>query len=294
MALETQWLTISPVLFTSNGTQFGVVTVSDTVNFKDKQVVYIKSNTVPVKQFQIKRVLSNTQFIVGPVDNKVSPTDYSDISAYLVADGASIGAAEQDKLAKPSSQNQWFAVYESTPTNAVRTIPIDPYGNLIGPDNPLPVAFDGTISVGQVEIKGSPSGDLLNVNADGSINVNIVETPVTGQIVKNIYNEANSVASGSTTTIVQYTVPLGITISILYRISVSGENIAKYTVFYNGTLIDTRRTYYGSSLSEYFEFTTGTANGFSLNPGDTITVKVLHNRPYVGDFEGRIQVLEIS
>ena len=121
-----------------------------------------------------------------------------------------------------------------------------------------------------------------------------MSAPVSGNVVKNVYNEANAVVSGATTVLVQYTVPGFITNSVLQRISVSGENIAEFTVFVNGTQIDTRRTFLGSSLSEYFEFITGTNNGFTLMPSDALVVKVLHNRPYVGDFEGRIQVLEIS
>jgi hypothetical protein len=141
---------------------------------------------------------------------------------------------------------------------------------------------------------GNTSGKLLTINPDGSINATIVEKPSTGEVVKNIYSEANSVASGLTTTLVTYTVPGSLTTSIVQRISVSGENIAKFTVFVNAVKIDTRRTFFGDSLSEYFEFTTGSSDGFALNPSDTVVVKVLHNRPSVGDFEARLQVLEIA
>lgn len=144
-----------------------------------------------------------------------------------------------------------------------------------------------------VEIKGT-NGNIIEPNPDGSINVNVVSVPAIGNVVRNIYSEANAVPSGVTTTVATYTVSGALTESVLERVSVSGDNIAMFTVFVNATQIDTRRTYFGGSLNEYFEFTTGTSNGYVLTPGDVLTVRVLHNRPTLGDFEGRIQVLEIT
>ena len=131
------------------------------------------------------------------------------------------------------------------------------------------MAFDGTVSIGDVHILGpAPDNNELIVNNDGSINVNVVETPIAGNTVKNIYNEVNAVVSGAITTLVQYTVPI-ITGSILYRVSVSGENIAKYMLFVNSVQIDTRRTYYGSSLSDI--------SNLSLVPiMDSLLVRVIY------------------
>lgn len=293
MALEKRLLAIAPVLLTANGTSLGLVTVADTLNFKDKQAVFLQSNTVAATAYQIKRVLSNTQFIVGPLDNNLNPNNYCNISQFLTSESATVGAPEQDKSALPKETDHYFAIYESSPVNADRIIPVDPYGNLIGQDNPLPVSFDGTISVGQVEIKGSPSGDLLNVNSDGSINVNVVETPITGQTVKSIYNQVLNVVSGVSTQLISYTVPAGYT-AVLERISVSGENIARYDVLYNSDAFDTRRTMFGGDLTSDFDYTTGSSNGFTLNSGDNLIIQVLHNRPYTGTFNARLQILEIS
>lgn len=144
-----------------------------------------------------------------------------------------------------------------------------------------------------VEVIGT-NGNIIEPNADGSLNVNVVSVPTVGNVVRNIYSEANAVSSGIMTTVVSYTVSGALTESVLERISVSGDNIAMFTVFVNATQIDTRRTYFGGSLNEYFEFTTGTSNGYVLTPGDVLTIKVIHDRPTLGDFEGRIQVLEIT
>jgi hypothetical protein len=292
MAVEKKWLAVPATPFTADGTQFGVVTIADTNGFKVKGDAYIAASGLPLLQVQIQRVISSTTLIVGHPGTTPQPNHFINISAYTVVSGAVIGFPEQDKN-KIKADDIDQAVYEADPTVAIRVIPVDPYGALVGPDNPLPVAFDGTITVGEVEIKGSPSGDLLNVNADGSINVNIVESPVTGQTVRSFYNQVVNIVEGVETTLVSYTVPPGYT-AVLERASVSGENIARYDVLYNSALFDTRRTMFGGDLTSDFDYTTGTSNGLVLNAGDNIIIQVLHNRPYVGTFNARLQVLEIA
>lgn len=291
MAFERTIAAVPPRAFTADGTQFGVVTVADTIGFKVKAEVVLNATGLPPLSLQVKRVLSNTQLIVGP-NGKISPNDFKDISAYTVALGASIQAQEQNKVNIPDVDH-YKAIYEMDPTVADRVIPVDPYGNLYGPDNPIPVIFDGTIEASVVEIKGSPSGDLLNVNADGSINVNIIETPVSGQTVRSIYNQVLTVAAGSTTTLVTYTVPIGYT-AVLERANASGDNIGRYDVLYNSAPFDTRRTMFGSDLTTDFDYTTGTSNGLILNSGDVVLIQVTNPRPTAAAYNARIQVLEIA
>jgi hypothetical protein len=172
MAVEKNWLAVPATALTADGTQFGVVTIADTNGYKVKGYAYISAAGQPTQQLQIQRVLSSTQLILGNLGTSPQPNNYVNLSAYTVVSGATIGFPEQPKnKIKPDDIEQ--ATYEADPTVAVRVIPVDPWGDLVGSDNPLPVTFDGTISIGQVEIKGSPSGDLLNVNADGSIDVNL-------------------------------------------------------------------------------------------------------------------------
>jgi hypothetical protein len=293
MAFEKNWAAVSPQAFTADGNIFGQITLANTAGFRVKQSAYLKNTAGATLPVQVKRVLSSTTLVVGLIDNNIASWKPLDISTWTVASGAVIGAESQDKKANPSPDDHYRAVYEADPVVADRVIFVDQYGNFYDANNPLPIAFDGTISIGDVVIHGT-NGNTIEPNADGSINVNIINTPVAGNTVVNRYAEANAVVSGATTTVVQYTLPLIKTSGVLQRISVSGENIAKWTVFINAAQIDTRRTFYGSSLSEYFEFITGGSDGVVLAPGDQVTVKVLHNSPYVGDFEGRIQVLEIA
>lgn len=108
----------------------------------------------------------------------------------------------------------------------------------------------------------------------------------------NQYNEVLAVASGSTTTVVTYTVPPATSVA-LERISGSGGNIALYTILLNGTPIDTQRTYFGGALNVQFEFMSTANLGLILSAGDIISMTILHDRPYVANFEGRIQLTEL-
>lgn len=116
------------------------------------------------------------------------------------------------------------------------------------------------------------------------------EPDPTKQLI-NKYNKVNNVINGITTSILTYTVPNSKR-SVLEKIAVSGDNIAKYDILLNGDNLETKRTYFGSSLNADFDFTSKTSLGTVLNSGDELTVNVVHNRPYVGSFEARLQVVE--
>lgn len=162
MALEKKLLTISPVLFTANGTQFGVITVADTIGFRDKQIVFLKSNTQNPISLQVKRVLSKTQMIVGKIDNRIIPNDFVDVSSFTVADSAIVGAEEQDKTALPTDKDHFIAVYESSPVNGDRVIPVDPYGNFYTKDNPIPISVN-TQNYDDIVISRDSDGDIVLV-----------------------------------------------------------------------------------------------------------------------------------
>ena len=139
---------------------------------------------------------------------------------------------------------------------------------------------------------GDGSGKYLDINDDGSINVNIVdsETPYTKFL--NIYGEEN-VAPGIETILITFTASAGKTYKLI-RVQFSGEQIAKYIVYINSVAIATSRTHHASGLSGNIEFVGGTQEGLEVLSGDIIELKVLHNRPGLGDFEGRIQIHEVD
>lgn len=296
MAIEQKWPAVAPQLFTVDGGAQGQITVADVRGFKVKQAVVIKSNTQPDLRVQVKRVVKKTgRIIVGPFQDqqtqgKAGLRTTTDLSAYTVADSAYLYAEEQDKV-RIKKDDQDAATYEQEPTVARRVVQVDQFGDFYDDDNPMPIAFDGTITVGNVTIQDD-DGDELEINPDGSINVNIVNAQ-TANVIKNTYNEASAVPSGVETTIVTYIVPLILTSAILQRVSVSGENVGRYQVFVNGVVVDTRRTYYGGEFNTYFEFSIGAGDGYTLAPGDTVAVKILHDRVFAGNFQARIQALEI-
>lgn len=152
------------------------------------------------------------------------------------------------------------------------------------------IAVDLDPSNDGVYVADKDSGNKLKVNTDGSINV-VVQNNGSPQVDKNIFNEQLAVASGATVNLVTYTVPSGKTAS-LQRIFTSGENIAKYEVLVNGIKIDCARTYFGSALNINLDYRSD--SGLILVASDNLVVTVIHNRPSVGDFQGRIQIVEIG
>jgi hypothetical protein len=123
--------------------------------------------------------------------------------------------------------------------------------------------------------------------------VNVVSTPATNENIKTMFDEAPAVASGSETLIISYSVPIG-KIALLQRITFSGENVATYNLYINGSIEERKRTHFGADLSGEMVFLGGGEEGPKYVPGDTIELKVLHTRPNPGSFNGRIQVMELG
>lgn len=144
-----------------------------------------------------------------------------------------------------------------------------------------------------IAIRNTNNNNELEINADGSINVNLVNSPVSNELVNSVFNEILAVPSGALTTILTYTVPPAIT-SIMQHIDVSGDNIAKYTVLRNSVVMDVKRTMFGENLNEVFNFGGSSEDGIALAAGEVIEVEVIHNRPLAGDFNARLQVIEIA
>jgi hypothetical protein len=108
-----------------------------------------------------------------------------------------------------------------------------------------------------VYVADKDTGNKLVINADGSINANIVSG--TSGTFKNVFNEQLAVASGAVVSLVTYTVPVGKT-AILERAWVSGENIAKYEIYINAIKNDSGRTYFGSQLNVGFDYTSSNSD----------------------------------
>ena len=161
---EKRWAAVSPQLFTSNGTANGKLTVVDSSVFKVKQQINIASNTLPNLNLEVKSILNDTVILVGPPTANIFT--YSDISAYLVADGATISAIEQKRSSVPVEEIN-RAVYEEEPVVAKRVILVDKHGNKIDENNPLPstASFTGDVSI---NTEGYDLNNPDSMNATGS------------------------------------------------------------------------------------------------------------------------------
>jgi len=166
---ERQWLAVPPQLFTQDGKDNGYIQVVSTLGFRVKASVIIQATGQPNLVLQCKRVLSPTQMVVGPSNTSINNSKI-DLTDYTVAAGAFIYQDLQARVEIPPP-DILQAVYNQEPICSLSTTSVDQYGNPYGPDNPLPVAFDGTVTIGDVSIV--EGGNTMVVEPNGSINVNL-------------------------------------------------------------------------------------------------------------------------
>lgn len=152
--LEKRFAAVPAQVLTANGTTSGLVQIADTSLFKVKQCLYVASNTKPNLELEVKKVISPTQMVVGPLTGSIVAT--ADISLYLVADGANVFANEQRR---PTIIGDEFerATYEEEPTVAKRVILVDEFGNRITEANPLPTTAE--VNLGDITIGSVAQGD---------------------------------------------------------------------------------------------------------------------------------------
>jgi hypothetical protein len=74
----------------------------------------------------------------------------------------------------------------------------------------------------------------------------------------------------------------------LELIEFNGTNIAKFEVEINAIIQATKHTWFSGGLFGQFEF-----DNLLLSAGDVVKLTVLHMRPNVGDFYGRILGTEL-
>lgn len=123
--------------------------------------------------------------------------------------------------------------------------------------------------------------------------INVVTVPDDNVITINTYNEVAAVLTGVLTTVVTYTAPIGKS-TFLQRATAGGTNIASYQIEINGVIIEKRRTYFSSPLTTDFTFLGFSESGLSLNQGDVVRIRAVHDRPDPGDFEANIQTIEVG
>lgn len=312
MAFEKTLPAVPAQLFTANGTKYGQIQVQSTAGFKLKQAVLIKNNAGDQVKLEVKSVLSPTILLVGK--ESASLEDYADLTVFTTSTQSTIEAKPQNRQAIPPDKF-WRAVFEESPTVAIRTFAVDQFGRPFSIDNPIPVQLsNGSVNIGTVNAQletflthkdNDPhEGDVhssirigdgveeVEVNPDGSLNVVVVSGGKIPKPTKTVFNQVAAVLSGSETLVVTYTVP-PTKRATLDQVTGSGENIGKYNLYLNGTLVDVQRTYWAGGFNVRFQFNSQ-GDGVVLEEGDVLELKVIHTSDEVGDFDGRIQLVELD
>ena len=112
---------------------------------------------------------------VGPTDKGVEIR--SDVSGYLVSNGAFLFSNEQQKTNVPKD-DQYQASWEHEPINARRVVGVDERGEIQGEDNPVPV-------------KEGTDWDRASITRDGDDDILQVEFSKLGETVETIDLEYN-------------------------------------------------------------------------------------------------------
>lgn len=311
MAFEKTWLEIPAQPLLQNGGQYGLVTVTSTAGYKLKQQVRLSNSTQSTK-YEVHAVLNETQMLLGDLQTGLS--DFADLRAFTTALASTIDAEAQNR--QPIPPDKWQrAVFEESPTVALRTFGVDSLGRPYTVDNPFPVQLsDGDLNIETLNANlavqlthkdNDPKpgdvhdsvrlGDGTNeaaVNPDGSLNVVVVSASQISQPTKSVFNQVTIVPAGSEIVVVSYTVPLAKKASI-DQITGSGDNIGKFNVYLNGDLMDVRRTYWAGGFNVRFDFRSQ-GDGVILQAGDVLELKAIHTSDDLGDFDGRIQVVEFE
>lgn len=145
-------------------------------------------------------------------------------------------------------------------------------------DEALPVQI-GDIEIGNVGLLDA-NDTLINPSTKEGVKA-VEDALVQPSVVE--FNEALSVPSLGTETLLSYTVPAGK--NFFFRSAkVSGSNYAVYSLKIDGVLKEKCRTH--SSLDDRFTFDTAAAkDGVMVAAGKLIEVLVFNFRPWPGDFE---------
>lgn len=143
-----------------------------------------------------------------------------------------------------------------------------------------------------IAIADQTGTNFLDVEPDGSINVNVTGGTTTTKLVPagetENYYATDNVAIGASTTVLTYTVGIsGVYIQTVY---LSGTVIAEYRIFKNSTPILVYRMSY-TEFSAVLELSTTTAFGVKTNIGDVIEVEVTNVGNSVGTYDISLQNL---
>lgn len=166
-----------------------IVTVPDTYGMRVKQKATLSIAGLPAKEFEIRRVLSDTQIHLGELDNKdfrayANPVEYST---------GTLTIFEQERN-KMGAEIYARATYEEDPVIAWRTLLVDPYGHridsVIDQDGLRRLAVDSTITLETltVDIDYPNTPTIFNISTTANVENSVVLPPNTGQFMVKVRN----------------------------------------------------------------------------------------------------------
>lgn len=167
---------VAPQALTADGTSLGLVTLASTAGFVVKQTVTLQGSALAdLAGLEVKRVISSTQLVVGPVNQPLNLT--TDISLYTVSATSTITAAEQARPRIPLTDAARY-VFAEEPVVANRSILVDQFGNMISNSNPL--AVNATVSVGDIDVATDVQylDSALGISSFSLASANIIKSAI--------------------------------------------------------------------------------------------------------------------
>lgn len=149
---------------------------------------------------------------------------------------------------------------------------------------------DERVHVKIVDGTTSPAINQVKVDSNNNLYTSAIIRQNTDEEVISSFNAITSVVSGVNTVLLTYTVPVG-KMAYLQKAELSGDNIASYEIYLDGVLSGRKRTYFGSSLNEEFNFEAENNKGLKLLANTVVVLKVTHNRLGLGSFDSRLQLV---
>jgi hypothetical protein len=112
---------------------------------------------------------------------------------------------------------------------------------------------------------------------------------------KTVFNEVSSVIHGSWVDVLTFVVPVTPVVHVV-RIAFGGENISKYQLLADLTVVDKYITWFnGTGLCGYWDFANSDGGGLRFNAGTVLKVQTNHYRVGMpADFFARLQYREIN
>lgn len=143
---------------------------------------------------------------------------------------------------------------------------------------PIQCSYESIIQESYVENPSDSQASAQSVVVENTGAIPVTFTQGTPLVE---YADISSLASGTLTTILSYTVPVGKTLA-MGKVEVSGCNVADYIVEIDGSTKGKRRTYFGNFNAD-FEY-----KGLEIATGLVVRVRVIHSRPSAGDFDATL------